>query len=90
MKTDAEFLKIAAPAMRDESPLTVTISISDAWFLVAALQFATRHPAIVGQMKAIIEHVARQFQAAIVAKHPATAELLEMGWNPDHDRPQGG
>jgi len=86
-EAEAAFMKVAMPAMTDRTLLQIGISVGDAWFLVCALQFATRHPGLDPEMKQIITSAGRQFQAAIVERHPATAEALEMGWDPQFDKP---
>lgn len=83
--SEKEFMKKALPAMQDTAPLTVTITIADAWFLVSALQMATRHPALSREMKKKITQGARQFEKAIAQRHPDAEEALVMGWDERFD-----
>jgi hypothetical protein len=53
---------------------------------VSALQLACRHPGLSTRMYDRIEGIARQFQTAVVERHPDTAEILEMGWDSQFDR----
>lgn len=82
-----QYMRIARRVMRDETPLNLTITISNAWILVSALQLATRHPVMGQPLRQHLEHIARQLQAAIVERHPEAEALLEMGWQPEHDQP---
>ena len=79
------FMRIATVVMQDERPLPVEINIKEAWFLVSALQLATRHPAMESRQKRHITEIGRQFQNAIVAAHPEAQELLEAGWHSQFD-----
>lgn len=80
------FYDVARRVLSDRRPLDCQIDVADAWTLVSALQLATRHPGISGEMRDAIEYVARQFQNAIVDEHPDAGPVLEMGWNPALDR----
>lgn len=86
MMNEKEFMKVAGPAMSDETLLPVTIPIKEAWLLVSGLQLAARHPRISLPMRRTLIAIARQFQQAIEEIHPEAHEALEMGWNTKHDR----
>lgn len=78
---EARFMRAALPAMQDTTPLQVEITVADAWFLVSALQLATRHPGLGEPMKARLSDIGHQFQGAIVEHHPEVQFLIERGWH---------
>jgi len=80
-----EAMRVTAEVMQDETPLTVTISIKEAWLLVSALQLACRHPGLSGFMHRALKKIALQFQQAITERHPEARVPFEMGWNPAFD-----
>lgn len=80
------FMKVAGEVMADTEPLTVHITIAQAWTLIAALQLAWRHPHIEAQLKARIRDLTREFQTAIIERHPQADDLIQMGWDKRHDR----
>jgi hypothetical protein len=80
-----DFKEITGRVMRDESPLSVTLSIMEAWILVSNLQLANRHPGISDAMKGYVKKIAKRLEAAIVEKHPEAEPLIEMGWNSQFD-----
>ena len=82
------FMEQTRRVMSDNTPLPVTINIQEAWLLISGLQLASRHPGISPYMKSALENIGRQFQQAIVERHPQAAELIEFGWNPEMDVPQ--
>lgn len=84
---ESKFKAIAAGVMSNEAPLAVSISIKEAWLLISGLQLITRHPEISKPLKAQLEHIARQFQAAITETHPEVAALIEMDRHVEHDVP---
>lgn len=76
-------------AMQDKNELQVIISIGEAWVLVAGLQVAARHPEIPPSTRSHLLNLGRQFQAAIVERHPEAYDVLEQGWhNPYSNRRQ--
>lgn len=88
---DAEqFVEIGVKVLKDDTPLTVTIDIMQAWILVSGLQLLCRHPGVSQQMKDIWTHSGRQFQEAIAEAHPDAEELMEMGRNTDFDVDEEG
>jgi len=78
-------MQIVRKCMTDERPLTVNITIKDAWLLISGLQLAIRHPELHGNTKDNLFSTARQFQIAIEAAHPESHELIDMGWNAAFD-----
>ncbi len=85
-----KFEAIGVKVMKDDTPLTVTIDIMQAWILVSGLQLLCRHPLVSQHMKDIWTHSGRQFQEAILEVHPDAEELMEMGWNEDFDVDENG
>jgi hypothetical protein len=82
---EERFIQVARRVMTDSTPLPVTISITDAWLLVSALQLATRHPGLSGPMSRALKRIAGEFEQSIVNVHPDARVPLDMGWNPIHD-----
>ncbi len=83
---EAADLATTAAVMTDQTPLTIHITIMQAWILISAVQLTCRHPNLGQPLKDALEHAARQFQAAITEVHPEAAELLEKGWHAEYDR----
>jgi hypothetical protein len=83
--SEERFLEMAAKIMSDNSPLPVMISIKEAWLLVSCLQLGTRHPHISPTQTSMFEQVGKQFQAAIVERHPEVSALINMGWDERFD-----
>lgn len=71
--------------MADESPLTITMRISDAWMIVSAIQLTMRHTEVDDDLRGRLTALARKYQAALATVHPAAGELLEMGWDTKYD-----
>jgi len=88
--SEDEYMKITGQVMRDKSPLTVSLSIMEAWVLVSNLQLAHRHPGTSDAMKEYVQTIAKRFEAAIVEIHPEAEPLIEMGWNPQFDVDENG
>lgn len=82
---DEQAMEIVRECMTDERPLTVNITIKDAWLLVSAIQLATRHPELSVYTKDSLFSTARQFQTAIENVHWEAHELMEMGWDTQYD-----
>lgn len=78
---DRQAEEIVRTCMTDERPLSVNITVKDAWILVSAIQLATRHPALSIYMKDSLFSSARMFQQQVEAAHPESHELIEMGWD---------
>lgn len=73
---------------RIERPIVVSIKPRDAWTALGIIQFATRNPALSETQRQLIERFGRALQRALVAIDPTLDRYLEMGWNPEHDRPR--
>lgn len=84
---DEKMLKIARAAMTDETPVPVTISVANLWFLVSALQFTVRMAATGDAFKDRLKNIAKQFQGAIEDAHPQVTRILNMGWDSAYDVP---
>lgn len=78
-------LGIMRKVMPDERLLLLDMRIRDAWFLVSALQLASRHPEMGAAQKARMIAVGQQLQDAIVERHPEAEAVLEMGWDEQYD-----
>lgn len=85
MITEERFLEIAQEVMTDATPLTMQMSVADAWMCVSTLQLATRHPYISRVQRDFFMKVARKFEAVIVQHHPAAKPLIDMGWDERFD-----
>lgn len=83
-------LGIMRKVMPDETPLLLEMRIREAWFLVSALQLASRHPDMSAPQKAQLTVVGQQIQDAIVERHPEAEAVLEMGWDEQYDVAEGG
>lgn len=78
-------LGIMRKVMPDEKPLLLEMRVREAWFMVSALQLASRHPAMSDAQKAQLLVVGQQLQDAIVERHPEAEVVLEMGWDEQYD-----
>jgi hypothetical protein len=83
--SEEQYAVIAAAVMSDEAPITVTISIKDAWILIGVLQLAHRHPGLGRLMKNAVKRYADQFSDPIIGRHPEARALIRHGWNPAYD-----
>lgn len=82
---DRQAEEIVRECMTDERPLTVHITIKDAWLLISAIQLACRHPELSVYMKDSLFSSAKMFQQQVEAVHPEAHELIEMGWDTRFD-----
>jgi hypothetical protein len=80
-----QFIEATHRVMSDQTPLTVNISIMQAWLMVSAVQLAWRHPGLSGAMKRHLREIADQFGDRIVEIHPESRDLLDAGWQPEYD-----
>lgn len=85
MINDEQARQIATACMSDEKPLTVEITIKDAWLLLSGIQLATRHPELSVYMKDALFESGLKFQSAVEAVHPEAHEFIEMGWDKSLD-----
>lgn len=76
----------ALPALSDEQPLNLIMSVGDMWSVVTTIQLATRHPGQDASMLNHITHIGRQFEKVVVQFHPAVKQILADGWDERHDR----
>lgn len=84
---DQEFLAAAKAAMYDQSPVTWNLTIADCWMMISAIQLAFRHPQLQAPLKANLVRMCDAVIDTIAQKHPEAREALNMGWNPQHDKP---
>lgn len=82
---EQEAMNRIVAAMADETPLNVTINISEAWLLVSAIQSLTRNPGLGDPTKERLVEIAMQLADPIIERHPQSEDVLEMGWNPAYD-----
>lgn len=71
--------------LTDKTAVLVSTQIGQLWLMISTMQLATRHPGMAKAMRAEIEQIGRQLSRAIVEMHPEVADILEMGWQPEHD-----
>lgn len=81
------FLKQLAPIMADETPVFVSITIRDFWFMDCILSLAWRHPDLSFHQKNWIMHLHLQIIVPILERYPEAKPLIESGWNTDLDMP---
>lgn len=84
--SSSQFLRVAGKVLEDAQPIAVTITISEAWVLVAALQLATRNPGMPSTTRRHVTGIARQFQLTVEQRHPEAHDAFEMGWWERFDR----
>lgn len=73
----------------DPQPVHLEISKLDAFFLIAQVQLACRHPGNNGPTRARIECIMRDLGKALAIHDADLRNLIELGWRPDADRPAG-
>lgn len=78
-------MEITRRVMSDENPVQFSGQIRDIWLLISVAQLATRHPEIGDHIIERVTHIAREMQKAIADRHPDAHELIEMGWDEQHD-----
>lgn len=71
--------------MTDKRPFAVQSSVADVWMMISALQFCTRVDHLAPQTREWFERIARGLVHVIAATHPTAVELVEMGFDPQHD-----
>jgi hypothetical protein len=74
----------------NEQPMLIALKPRDAWVALGVIQFASRNPGLSPMHKQAIEQFGRGIQQGLTDLDPALGPYLEMGWNPEHDRPTGG
>lgn len=77
-----------AEALGNAPPLHLELDAGSAFALVGALQLASRHPGFTGSSADIARQIAQQVGEALSSCHPAIAEIIAQGWNPDNDMTQ--
>lgn len=82
---DDKAMQIVSNCMSDTTPLTVNITIADAWLLLSGIQLATRHPELSVYMKDSLFNSGLKFQEQVEAVHPEAHEFIEMGWDKRFD-----
>ena len=60
---------------------------SHAWYVLAGLQLALRHPEMqLGEAAKFLNSLARNIESRLCnSNRPAMTEVARMGWNPEHD-----
>lgn len=86
IKHGKQDMGITRKAMSDDTPIAIDLVIHQAWMIIGGLQLTLRHPELPDTSRTMLTTIARTFQAGIVAVHPETEELLEMGWHEEYDR----
>ena len=71
--------------MADDRLVALSISVADLWIVVTTLQLAWRHPGLSQPMKQQIEDFTRQISTPLLLLHPEMRNLLEKGWQEEHD-----
>ncbi len=82
---DDQAMQIVSDCLSDTTPLTVNITIADAWMLLSGIQLATRHPELSVYSKDRLFEAGLKFQAQVEAVHPEAHEFIEMGWDKRFD-----
>lgn len=77
---DKRWIQLAEKAMTDPTILPVEITIRDAWFLVAALQLAWKHPGQNAARRKWLRALADAFSGRIVELHPEAKAAIDHGW----------
>ncbi len=85
MTTLDHHMQIAKKVMIDENTYTLQISLADTWIIVSIMQLALRHPNIGGALKIRTHELCDLFINQITTYHPEAANLLEMGFDHQHD-----
>lgn len=80
-----QFMPIVEKVMTDRRPFAVQSNVADVWMMISALQFCTRVDQLAPQTREWFERIARSLVHVIAATHPTAVELVEMGFNPQHD-----
>mgnify|MGYP003576530741 CR=1 FL=1 len=61
--------------------LPFVFSPSQAWYLLANLQLALRHPGNTGSAAAFARELGENIQSRLCKGRPAMAEIAQRGWN---------
>lgn len=77
---DKRWIQLAEKAISDPTILPVQITIKDAWFLVAALQLAWKHPQQTADRRRWLRALADAFIGRIVELHPEAQAAIDQGW----------
>jgi predicted DNA-binding transcriptional regulator len=72
--------------IKKSQPVGVKLPEIAIFAMITQIQLASRHPNATSEFTEIAISVAAQLQE-IFKKYPVTYEILEMGWNREHDRP---
>lgn len=86
MSNQAKVEQLAAELRNLGGYIPVALTPADAFAMAGCLQLAWRHPRLSSSQKAMIERFVRQIQGYLrEAGAVATVDVIELGWNPDHD-----
>jgi len=72
--------------IKESQPASVKLPEIAVFAMITHIQLASRHPNATSEFTEIAISTAMQLQE-IFKKYPKTYEILEMGWNPECDRP---
>jgi hypothetical protein len=79
-------IRSAREIARTSGPfLKLELDVPQAMGLLGTLQLAMRHPNYGGNVRHAMGEIASQLEFALQGVGPATAELCQRGWAPDHD-----
>lgn len=89
---DEAAMAIMRQALTDAPEMLLSLDAITAFTLVGLLQLVMRHPHLSLRQKAIAGSIAHQLAGALTAatQSRALGQLLDYGFDPDHDRDQDG
>lgn len=75
-------------SLQQEPPVHLELSALDVYFLITQLQLAQRHPANTGPVSRRMHQLAKQMEERLAPVGSPLHNIMEMGWNPEHDVPK--
>ncbi|GEM_PF-2522008 len=85
MKSEEQFLEEAKKIMQDDAPMPMVSTVRDLWLVISGVQVACRHPQMSSYVLNNLQRITQEWIDSIAEHHPDAKELMEMGWQTEHD-----